>query len=129
MLYQPTQYIGFPLNHSCYRQNLFLKNLNKLFLENVNEVHTCLTLNNNTKRYKIKQSKTKEGKIKQIKIKECKTKRNKQKKRNETKESKTKQTNKQKQSNTNVIYNSGRHGRDRMVVGFTTTCAISAYHH
>ena len=21
------------------------------------------------------------------------------------------------------------HGRDRMVVGFTTTCAISAYHH
>ena len=22
-----------------------------------------------------------------------------------------------------------RHGRDRMVVGFTTTCAISAYHH
>jgi hypothetical protein len=22
----------------------------------------------------------------------------------------------------------GRHGRDRMVVGFTTTCAISAYH-
>ena len=23
----------------------------------------------------------------------------------------------------------GRHGRDRMVVGFTTTCAISAYHH
>ena len=24
---------------------------------------------------------------------------------------------------------SGRRGRDRMVVGFTTTCAISAYHH
>jgi len=24
---------------------------------------------------------------------------------------------------------SGRHGRDRMVVGFTTTCAINAYHH
>jgi hypothetical protein len=23
----------------------------------------------------------------------------------------------------------GRHGRDRMVVGFTTTCAINAYHH
>jgi hypothetical protein len=23
----------------------------------------------------------------------------------------------------------GRSGRDRMVVGFTTTCAISAYHH
>ena len=23
----------------------------------------------------------------------------------------------------------GRHGRDRMVVGFITTCAISAYHH
>jgi len=23
----------------------------------------------------------------------------------------------------------GRHGRDRMVVGFTTTHAISAYHH
>jgi len=23
----------------------------------------------------------------------------------------------------------GRHSRDRMVVGFTTTCAISAYHH
>jgi len=23
----------------------------------------------------------------------------------------------------------GRHGRDRMVVGFTTTCAISAYYH
>ena len=23
----------------------------------------------------------------------------------------------------------GRHGRDHMVVGFTTTCAISAYHH
>ena len=23
----------------------------------------------------------------------------------------------------------GRHGRDRMVVGFTTTCAIRAYHH
>jgi hypothetical protein len=23
----------------------------------------------------------------------------------------------------------GRHGHDRMVVGFTTLCAISAYHH
>ena len=23
----------------------------------------------------------------------------------------------------------GRRGRDRMVVGFTTTCTISAYHH
>ena len=23
----------------------------------------------------------------------------------------------------------GRHGRDRMVVGFTTTCTTSAYHH
>jgi len=23
----------------------------------------------------------------------------------------------------------GRRGRDRMVVGFTTTCAIRAYHH
>ena len=23
----------------------------------------------------------------------------------------------------------GRRGRDRMVVGFITTCAISAYHH
>jgi hypothetical protein len=23
----------------------------------------------------------------------------------------------------------GRRGRERMVVGFTTTCAISAYHH
>jgi hypothetical protein len=23
----------------------------------------------------------------------------------------------------------GRHGRDHIVVGFTTTCAISAYHH
>jgi hypothetical protein len=23
----------------------------------------------------------------------------------------------------------GRHGRDRMVVGFIPTCAISAYHH
>jgi len=23
----------------------------------------------------------------------------------------------------------GRRGRDRIVVGFTTTCAISAYHH
>jgi len=23
----------------------------------------------------------------------------------------------------------GRHGPNRMVVGFTTTCAINAYHH
>jgi hypothetical protein len=23
----------------------------------------------------------------------------------------------------------GRHGRDQIVVGFPTTCAISAYHH
>jgi len=23
----------------------------------------------------------------------------------------------------------GRHGRDRMIVGFTSTCAISAYHY
>ena len=28
----------------------------------------------------------------------------------------------------NVIYR-GRRGRDRMVIGFTTTCAISAYHY
>ena len=28
-----------------------------------------------------------------------------------------------------VIFNGGWHGRDRMVVGFTTTYAISAYHH
>ena len=27
------------------------------------------------------------------------------------------------------IYISGRRGRDHMVVGFETTCAISAYHH
>jgi len=29
------------------------------------------------------------------------------------------------------IYNGFRvcHGRDRIVVGFSTTCAISAYHH
>ena len=26
-------------------------------------------------------------------------------------------------------YLGGRHGLDRMVVGFTTTCAISAFHH
>jgi len=26
------------------------------------------------------------------------------------------------------MYSKGRRGRDRMVVGFTTTCAISAYH-
>jgi hypothetical protein len=29
----------------------------------------------------------------------------------------------------NIIYCSTVGGRDRMVVGFTTTCAISAYHH
>jgi hypothetical protein len=28
-----------------------------------------------------------------------------------------------------LINKEGRRGRDRMVVGFTTTCAISAYHH
>jgi hypothetical protein len=28
-----------------------------------------------------------------------------------------------------ICYHRGRHGRDRMVVGFTTTYAISAYHH
>jgi len=28
-----------------------------------------------------------------------------------------------------LFVNRGRHGRDRMVVRFTTTCAISAYHH
>jgi len=27
------------------------------------------------------------------------------------------------------FWNRGRRGRDRMVVGFTTTYAISAYHH
>ena len=26
-------------------------------------------------------------------------------------------------------FSGGRRGRDRMVVGYTTTCAISAYHH
>ena len=29
----------------------------------------------------------------------------------------------------NSLYHRGRHGRDRMVVGFTTTYAISAYNH
>jgi hypothetical protein len=29
--------------------------------------------------------------------------------------------------NNNIL--SGHHGHDHMVVGFTTTCAISAYHH
>jgi len=29
----------------------------------------------------------------------------------------------------NIFQQGGRRGRDRMVVGFTTTCAISAYHH
>jgi hypothetical protein len=27
------------------------------------------------------------------------------------------------------VHVGGRHGRDRIVVGFTTPCAISAYHH
>jgi len=27
------------------------------------------------------------------------------------------------------LINGCRRGRDRIVVGFTTTCAISAYHH
>jgi len=30
---------------------------------------------------------------------------------------------------TTHVYKGGRHGRDRMVVGFATTYAISAYHH
>jgi hypothetical protein len=29
----------------------------------------------------------------------------------------------------NTQIRAGRHGRDRMVAGFTTTCAMSAYHH
>ena len=29
----------------------------------------------------------------------------------------------------NYPQSSGRGGHDRMVVGFTTTCAVSAYHH
>jgi hypothetical protein len=28
-----------------------------------------------------------------------------------------------------AIWYRGRHGRDRMIVGFTTTCAISDYNH
>jgi len=28
-----------------------------------------------------------------------------------------------------ALYTRGRRGHDRMVVGFTTTCTISAYHH
>jgi hypothetical protein len=28
-----------------------------------------------------------------------------------------------------ILFNGDRNGRDRMVVGFTTTCVISAYHH
>jgi hypothetical protein len=28
-----------------------------------------------------------------------------------------------------VYHKRGCHGHDRMVVGFTTTCVISAYHH
>ena len=114
----------------CIRRETREKARRSLAFSRVSKPHTHIThMLRQCTCIVYKQSKTKEGKIKQIKIKECKTKRNKQKKRNETKESKTKQTNKQKQSNTNVIYNSGRHGRDRMVVGFTTTCAISAYHH
>jgi len=27
------------------------------------------------------------------------------------------------------LFSHSRHGRDRMAVGFTTICAISAYHH
>ena len=40
-------------------------------------------------------------------------------------------TSKIKVSCTGITQNSraDRHGHDRMVVGFTTTCAISAYHH
>jgi hypothetical protein len=30
---------------------------------------------------------------------------------------------------TNYLNTLGCHGHDRMVVGFTITCAISAYHH
>jgi len=30
---------------------------------------------------------------------------------------------------TTSVKQGGRCGRDRMVVGFTTTCTISAYHH
>ena len=32
-------------------------------------------------------------------------------------------------TNDNIIQKRGRRGGDRMVVGFTTTCVISAYHH
>jgi hypothetical protein len=28
-----------------------------------------------------------------------------------------------------IVYSRGRRFHDRMVVGFTTTCAISTYHH
>ena len=28
-----------------------------------------------------------------------------------------------------LLFDGGRHGRDRMVVGFTTTYTVSAYHH
>jgi len=28
-----------------------------------------------------------------------------------------------------IRFKRGRRGRDRMVVGFTTTCAVSVYHH
>jgi hypothetical protein len=34
-----------------------------------------------------------------------------------------------KQSLYFLIFLEGCHGCDRMVVGFTTTCAMSAYHH
>jgi hypothetical protein len=32
------------------------------------------------------------------------------------------------QQNDHFLLDGGRRGHDRMVVGFTTTCAISAYH-
>ena len=31
--------------------------------------------------------------------------------------------------NANIIHTRARCGRDRMAVGFTTNCAISAHHH
>jgi hypothetical protein len=34
-----------------------------------------------------------------------------------------------KMSNTDLTNIGGRRGHDRMIVGFTTTYAISAYHH
>jgi len=30
---------------------------------------------------------------------------------------------------TALYYHRGHHGHDRMVVGFTTSCVIKAYHH